>query len=296
MRTILKPCILGTLLSLMLWWSCATQHSFRHTLPADVTFNKDAGRGCLIIVTLQLDGGEKLPFVLDTASPWTLFDTSLEPKLGKRLSTTTMWNFGVKQESGVYAAPKLYLGSTRLMMTRTNIPTIDLKQASSRGANPFVGVLGMDCLEHYCIQLDFASCKMRFLDAEHANKKGWGKPFSLTDIGDGCFCVSETLVGLKGVGSLIDTGCDHYGWLTPQLFEYWTDHAMLPEGGQVRSPNGVLGGNTYSNVDLHGLDAKVLLSGDSHTRLNGIGLRFLARHLVTLDFPNRTIYLKRTSF
>jgi hypothetical protein len=28
---------------------------------------------------------------------------------------------------------------------------------------------------------------------------------------------------------------------------------------------------------------------------DGIGLRFLARHLVTLDFPRHTFYLKRTS-
>jgi len=43
-------------------------------------------------------------------------------------------------------------------------------------------------------------------------------------------------------------------------------------------------GETYTNV-------KVGVS--QHTDL--IGLRFLARHLVTLDFPHRTIYLKRTS-
>jgi hypothetical protein len=29
--------------------------------------------------------------------------------------------------------------------------------------------------------------------------------------------------------------------------------------------------------------------------MNVIGLRFLARHLVTLNFPKRTMYLKRTS-
>jgi hypothetical protein len=42
-------------------------------------------------------------------------------------------------------------------------------------------------------------------------------------------------------------------------------------------------------------------NGQSYTNLlighgaNSIGLRFLARHLVTFDFPNRTLYLKQTT-
>jgi hypothetical protein len=46
----------------------------------------------------------------------------------------------------------------------------------------------------------------------------------------------------------------------------------------------MLGGDTYPDIYLNG-DGKY----------NGIGLRFLARHLVTFDFPKRTMYLKRTS-
>jgi hypothetical protein len=46
---------------------------------------------------------------------------------------------------------------------------------------------------------------------------------------------------------------------------------------------------------LRRLDAKSLANGDAHTKLNGIGLRALAENLVTLDFPKRTMYLKRTS-
>ena len=43
-------------------------------------------------------------------------------------------------------------------------------------------------------------------------------------------------------------------------------------------------GDTYTN----------LVVGQG-TNANILGLRFLARHLVTLDFPNRTMYLQRTS-
>lgn len=290
----LRPTSVVAAVCLMFLCSCATENPARLRLPADVSMNKDAGRGGLVIVMLRLESGEKLPFVVDTGCPITVFDKALEPKLGKRLDTGTFWNFGVEQESGRFAAPKLLWGNT-LLMTGTNVVTIDRKQLSSNVDHPFMGILGMDVLEHYCIQLDFAAGKMRFLDDERANKKGWGKPFPLTDTVDGCFAVGENLVGAKGSESLIDTGCDYDGWLTPKLFQQWTNQMQLTPDGEARSPNGVLDGETYHELDLHGLDAKLLLSDDSHIKFNGIGLHVLSQNLVTLDFPRRTMYLKRTS-
>jgi hypothetical protein len=139
---------------------------------------------------------------------------------------------------------------------------------------------------------------MRFLDDEHANKRGWGKAFPLTDIGDGCFLINPNLVGTKGPGSLVDTGCNYDGWLTSQLFEQWTNQVTWPADGEARYPNGVLGGESYPFIlHLRRLDPglPLYLGGDLHMQANGIGLHFLARHLVTLDFPKQTMYLKRTS-
>ena len=56
--------------------------------------NKDAGRGGHLVVTLRLQSGEELPFLVDTGSPMTVLDKSLEPQLGKCLGTETLWNFG----------------------------------------------------------------------------------------------------------------------------------------------------------------------------------------------------------
>jgi hypothetical protein len=291
----LKARVFGVLVSLPLLCSCTTGKPIRSHLPADVTLNKNAGRGGWLIVTVKLESGEKLPFIVDTGSPWTLFDKSQEPKLGKRLDTTTLWNFGVKHESGVYAAPKLYLGNTLLMMSGTNVASYDCRRISTNAHCPIMGVIGMDCLEHYCIQLDFAADRMRFLDDDQANKKGWGKPFPLTDLDNGCLFISENLTGAKGPGSQIDTGVNYDGWLMPDLFQQWTNRAQLPAEGEVRSPTAVLGGETYPQVYLDRLDEKSLLRDESNIQHNGIGLHFLSRHLVTLDFPRRTLYLKRTS-
>jgi len=50
-------------IGLLLLCSCATIHPL---LPADVTLNKDVARGNVLFVTLRLENGEELPFIVDT--------------------------------------------------------------------------------------------------------------------------------------------------------------------------------------------------------------------------------------
>jgi hypothetical protein len=257
---------------------------------------KDAGCGNWLFVTLRLESGEELPFFLDTGASGTCFDKSLEPILGARQGTDTSWHFGHKGDAGVYLAPKLYLGGAQLEMTGPNVATIDLAaEVESEVGRPIAGVLGMDVLEHYCIQLDFAVQEIRFLDGEQADKSGWGKAFSLTNAEDVFPALGANLAGGRNPGSLVDTGCTSDGWLGAALYDQWTNHASALAEGQVRSPNGMLDGEAYPEMDLGRLDEGEGSSGDSHMRVNGIGLRFLSRHLVTFDFPNREMYLKRTS-
>ena len=300
LRVITVVALLGLLLC-----SCATRPASSsiqpaRRLPADLKMNKDAGRRNLIIVPVRLENGHELPFILDTGASDTCFDKSMEPMLGKRLGTDSSWHFGDKGEAGIYASPKLYLGDRLLQMPGSNVFTVDVQSVlsemvfSEMGQVP-VGVLGIDILEHYCIQLDFAANRIRFLDSDHADKRGWGKPFPLANFDNECPTLSENLVGGKAPGSLIDTGCDTDGWLQAALFEQWTNQAIAATNGLARSPDGLLGGEKYSDIDLQRLEEKLPASGDSHMKFNGIGLRFLARHLVTLDFPHRTMYLKQTS-
>jgi hypothetical protein len=301
MNTILKPRISGIFLSLLLLCSRATADSIHPQLPADVIINKNAGRGSLLFVTLRLESGEELPFVVDTGASGTCFDKSLEPKLGKPLDTATISMSGSEEESGIYVEPKLYLGSTPLM-TGTNIVTHDFKWSTPSG-RPVMGILGMDCLKHYCIQLDFEAGKMRFLDPDHVNTAGLGKAFPLSFSGwsDSSEGQSEredirpfihfgSLIGGKGTNLLIDTGCIIDGLMKSRL--YWREVSeqrgslSLHFGRIARFPECVWDGETYTN----------LLIGKVPSQWpNMLGLRFLARHLVTFNFPKGMMYLKRTS-
>lgn len=257
--------------------------------------NKDAGRGNWIFVTVRLQDGESLPFVLDTGAFSTLLDKSLEPKLGRRLDSGTLRVFGAAHRMNQYDAPALYVGRTPLMMTGPYIFTDNLKNLSNYSGRQVLGMIGMDILGHYCVQFDFANNKVRFLDGKTSDKKDWGTPFALTDVGDGCFALNQNLTGAAGSPSLIDAGCTYDGWLVPDLFRQWTNRAAPPVKGQVRFPKAILGGCVYTNVNLEGLKAKLFSSGDPHLKFNGIGLSFLSRNLVTLDFPQKTLYLKCVS-
>jgi hypothetical protein len=286
-RTMIKPGPLGPYLSLMFLCCCATEHAVGSTLPADVPINQEAGRGGGLFVTVRLESGEELPFWVDTGTSGTFFDKSLEPKLGKPLGTTLYQSWGVKRTNNVYAAPKVYLGGVPLMMPSAGIVTDDCQQWPSAAGRPTMGMLGFDCLRQYCIQLDFAAGKMRFLDDEQADKQKWGKAFPIVALNsqDGRPAVSLNLFGAQGPHSLIDSGFLSDGWLMPTYFQQWTNRAVPPAKGETRSPNGSFGGEKYPIVSLQRIDVES----------DGIGLRFLARHLVTLDFPKQTMYLQRQS-
>lgn len=289
MKTIAKRHV-ALLLGWLLLCRCPAADTPR--LPAELRLNRDAGRGDWIIVTVGLADGEKFPFIVDTGAPVTVFDKSLEPLLGQRLDTGRFWNFGVAHEMSVYAAPKLYLGDSRLISGTNLVATFDCRRYLKDAGEPIRGILGMDVLGNYCIQLDFQKETMRFLNDRRADKRDWGTPFPLRDIGDGCFGITNNLVGVQGPGSLVDTGTDGDGWLLPELYREWTNQAA---DGAIHSPNGVLGGEIYHGLDLADLGTRPLSGKDIHMKVNTIGIHVLSENLVTFDFPQRMLYLKRTS-
>ena len=293
-RTLLTLCVLGAASCVLC--SCATGRHLSAAgsgleLPGDVTMNEDAGRGNWVFVTLRLDSGEELPFFVDTGTPVTLFDKSVVPRLGERLGTRTISNFGTESKAGIYAAPPLYLGDTRLLTGR-RVYSGDFTQLSRKAGRPVMGILGLDCLGHYCIQLDFEAGKMRFLDPAHTKASELGKAFPLTF----SFPVRlpyihhSDLTGGKVTDLLVDTGYSVDGALASERFQREIrERRPREETGAVNEdseyaalPECVWDGETYADL-LIGPDADL------------IGLRFLARHLVTLDFPHRRMYLKRTS-
>jgi hypothetical protein len=271
------------LLVLVLLCLPATADSTHPELPAELTMNKNAGRGSYLFVTIRLEDGESLLFLVDTGSPITLFAKSLEPRLGNRLGTARIRTLYGNHDGGVYTAPKLYLGNTQLL-TGTNIFTDNFTMQSLMAHRSIKGILGMDCLRHYCIQLDFDAEKVRFLDPDNGNAALLGKAFPIAFPWGGIPVIDHSgLLAGKGANLLIDTGCHIDGFVDKNAIKghylgwwYWLFGKRLPEC--------LWDGQTYTHLHVR-----------SSGSLNLMGLRFLARHLVILDFPQQTMYLKRTS-
>ena len=257
--------------SLLFLCSCATPKQTSailspSQLPAEITLSSDAGHGGELIVTLRLESGEELPVLLDTGAPFTLLDKSFESKLGKRRGTMPMTLASQPtQQGGVYDSLGLYLGNTPLV-TGSIVGTYDFKQ-------PLKGILGMDCLKHYCIQLDFQSRQLRFLNSNQLNAAELGQKFPLTFENNCPLIDQRNLIGESAKLLLVDTGCNIDGLV---------DRATNNFGGAYLLRCN-WAGQTYTNLIVAAVE-----------RFNAIGFGFLARHIVTFDFPGKTMYLKQT--
>ncbi|MGA3266647.1 MAG: aspartyl protease family protein [Verrucomicrobiota bacterium] len=280
--------------------SCATQESIhpplsieRPPLPPEASFNKTAGRGGVLLITLLLKDGATLPFMLDTGAPATILDESLDSRLGKCLGTNQFgyrW-FGTESVRS-YKAPKLCMGGVKLL-TCDSVMTGDLTRILPN--HQIMGILGMDCLRRYCIQLDFAANRIRFLDPDHLDTNDLGNAFPLT-IFAGNASTRGNMFGQRKARFCVDTGCNVDGMLKPTMLRREMRKQTVGSAGQIKSPAGATVNQVFfdkflfnDNACYHDVNLVDGVYG------NIIGLHFLARHLVTLDFPRQTMYLQRWS-
>lgn len=254
-------------------------------LPPETSINPDAGRGDLLVINLQVAGKERL-FVLDTGAGITCVGKSLAAELGRPVGTVVAHHWGEDTKQKLYAMPAIYIGGARLR-SGTNVMALDLKSVSITYGRPIEGILGLDVLKNYCVQVDFAANRLRFLDNSQADTSAWGRAFPMMPLNDKDPrpAVAGNLFGEEGPHSIIDSGYIGAGWLMPQRFAQWTNQAAAPSPDKARSSDARFFGETYPDMNLNREDVES----------DGIGLEFLARHLVTLDFPKQTLYLKRTS-
>ena len=251
-----------------------------------------------------MEDGKELSVMLDTGSPTSSLDISLEPKLGKRLGTEEVWTLdtGKASTNRIYAMPKLFLGKTRLV-TGNRVFLYDFGGLSARLGHRVMGVIGMDCLANYCLQFDFEARKLRFLDSIPEGATNLGQAFPLIfsnenqrNADDYCPYIRNGCLIVERAGRAeIDTGCNWDGYLKATAFQRAVQgmadasirtNATAGQGSghdDAWCPESTWYGVRYKNLLIH---------QGPENRANIVGLRFLARHLVTLDFPRRMMYLK----
>ncbi len=278
------------ILGLVFVCSCATR-----PIPAETFLNKGAGRGDFLFVPLHLRTGEKLLFAVDTGSPVTILDTSVEEQLGTCLGTEAFpayWH-GTNLSSRIYPAPELRFDGIPLR-TGKQVFVTDLNLIwPNRSVS---GILGMDCLRNYCLQLDFVAGKAHILTPLHTRQQNLGARLPLYFSPKGLPYVQGTFSGDETLYSLIDTGDPNDGALASNAFDERLQAQPDATLKAYQAPTGKVGRAaafpTACFADQTYADLRLL---EHPLGVNTIGLRFLARHLVTFNFPKGTMYLKRES-
>jgi predicted aspartyl protease len=191
----------------------------------------------------------------------------------------------------LYHAPEAWMGPLNLEQAET-VLCHDLKMLSMVVGKRIDGILGMNFLKRYIVRIDFDNGKLILLDPKTLPSPSWGEPTVIRWARPGWFVVQTRILD-RETTMLIDTGYDKV-MLQRKLFDY----VRGAQGGKtatslvetmsgtvnsqmIRLQHMTVGSRKYSDV--------IIGEGSS----NILGLGFLARHVVTLDFPRGRMYLKK---
>jgi predicted aspartyl protease len=264
-----------------------------------------------IILPVTFEGKE-YPFVLDTGSTTTVFDKSFRDKLGKQFMWPTRGRGPegrtFKVEWYRYDGPDPYVGPLKLEDTSL-IRVHDLDQVVSGEKRDFQGIISMEFLAKYVVQIDFDNKKVTFfrgkkdsgllpsLGSEENRHPEWGEPIPLKKrLLHNIRYVRGTVLDDTPVDFLVDTGWLSVDSLKSRIFDkIHSQQNSHRESGDAKSSSTGLSIysiiNQVENFSVGSFEYKNHVFRRSSESV--LGLAFLQRHLVTLDFPNNVMYLKK---
>jgi hypothetical protein len=271
-----RLCQYGILIAILNFAGCLSAAALRLSVPNDEALEefRVSTNGDALLLPVGFDGKEYL-FVLDTGAESTVYDVSLRERLEKADSKgLSLGKLSLKHLNGDQA--------------------MDLERFRKVSGHEIMGVLGMDVLKHFVVQLD--------IDA------GWVRFFRSPgdDLGDALTMKSgpaqspELVAHVAGAGDetfILDTGMVSFGSgaLSAELFDSLVSRGKL-NPMKMSLDLSVAG----TSPQLNGRVESLSIGQNSHRKLvfarqttNLLGLNFLSRYVVTFDFPQGTVYLKK---
>ncbi len=244
-----------------------------------------------IFVPVVFKGIER-NFVLDTGATHTFFDIAFRDDLGDPVQSGEIATAGDPIQGTLYHAPEARVGPLNLKQAETVI-CYDHRMISMVVGKRIDGILGMNFLKRYIVRIDFDNGKLILLDPKTLPSPLWGEVVEIHRHKMGVFLTQARILDAD-TAMLIDTGYNGTGTLLKKLFDY----VRKAQGGRTATSLGETASGTVSSqmIRLQRLTvgsrrySNVLVDeGNS----NMLGLEFLARHVVTLDFPRERMYLKK---
>ncbi len=236
-------------------------------------------------------GKKTYTFMLDTGASFNAFDISLRGALGRSRRRETVSALMAEMKATFYEAPAASMGG--LEVCKGSLAAcFDLKSMREASGRDIRGIVGMTFLKNHILRLDFEGKKFQIVRAGTRSRKSWGTPLRMkVKREDNCAYVLAN-TGAGAAGFMLDTGFAGSGLLSPAMFK-----SAVPPGRRKENRVATVTGEARP---MAGRTALLVLGNCAQTEAvvgaadrDVLGLGFLRRYVVTLDFPGRRIYFRK---
>ncbi|MHC4097027.1 MAG: aspartyl protease family protein [Planctomycetota bacterium] len=232
-------------------------------------------------------------FLLDTGSSHTVFDTSFKHELGEVKSVKKGLTSGSPILAEFFNAPEAPLGPLNLKESG-EIACVDLHMLNLVLGKKVSGMIGMNFLRKYVVQIDFDKGTLSFLQPMEEQHPDWGIELAMKYESLGWPQITGPVLDDIEVDFVIDTGANSTGGLDSNIFEQTLSENELKTCEILfATASGVIRKREMriKSLTVGSLNYADLIFGEAN--MSHLGLSFLSRHIVTFDFPNSRMYLKK---
>ncbi len=232
-------------------------------------------------------------FLLDTGSSHTVFDTSFEHELGEVKSVKKGLTSGSPILAEFFNAPEALLGPLNLKESG-EIACVDLHMFNLVLGKKVSGMIGMNFLRKYVVQIDFDKGTLSFLQPMEEQHPDWGIELAMEYGSLEWPQITGLVLDDIEVDFVIDTGANSTGGLGSDIFEQTLSENELKTCEILfATASGVIRKREMriKSLSIGSLNYADLIFGEAN--MSHLGLSFLSRHIVTFDFPNSRMYLKK---
>jgi hypothetical protein len=246
--------------------------------------------GDILLLPVNFEG-RSLFFLLDTGSFLTVYDKALPLGTARQIAPVETV-CGIKPIE-MFDSPNASVGKLSLRSGPLVLQS-DLSMLRQVSGQDISGIIGMDFLANYIVQIDFLDGKVSFYNSLPTDP-GIPLPIFRDQAGP---CVQANLPGLQASEKfLIDTGSVYFGNIKKEPAEVLFKDGKAKPVAPARTA-GLVGMETKKRWLVESLTVAGVSCRDivlTQTQDNLLGLGFLSGYTVTFDFPAGLMYLKKNS-
>jgi hypothetical protein len=237
-------------------------------------------------------------FLVDTGCSRTILDSSLTKGLNARSTNDGVQTRGEAIRISMYDAPAISLGGVECDWIR-EVGSLDLSVFRKQMNKNLNGILGMDVLSRFSLHLDFDNAVALILVPSDLEKPP-GTSTTLSFSQANCPCIVALLDGGLDERFSIDTGLTSTGTVRHETYHWLESKNYITPTGIADSV--LAADSSHHDVILgrcRGLAVGEIVHKDlvvSSSDSNTLGMSFLFRHRVTLDFVNRRAFFEPNKY